>query len=308
MNNVDIFSMLSKAQEDFNTSRGSGGGGGGSGDNCGTAARSKSPLVTPTADNISGPLNAPLGPDVTSQSVMDFFAKAKVSNSSCSNVEASELDIYTNVYVVYVNQVNTGHFKAGDQPTPGTVAVESKPLLARLMSHPAAHTLEHIEKQQRSITPQPSTHHQSQTPSTSILAPNNAGSIPTSNRSKRRNKMISQQDSIMPASAPIAQDLQLPVNQSNDSNGSTFLRIQSPTNTSSALRNQQSSNIINSNNANPLASLFAHTSGNTVRKFKSLLSNSLCNYILFSSLFIWFSHRRILSRHLRCREEAQHQH
>lgn len=152
--------------------------------------------------------------------------------------------------------MNTGHFKAGDQPTP--VAVESKPLLARLMSHPAAHTLEHIEKQQRSVTPQPS--HQSQ-PTT----------IPSTNKSKRRNKATPQQESIMSTSAPISQDLPLSVAQNvNDSNGSTgFLRIQSPTNVaSSTLRNHQASNITNTNNANPLASLFAHASGSTVRKFK----------------------------------------
>lgn len=81
VNNVDIFSMLSKAQEDFNTSRVSGSGGGGGCDNSNTIIGSKSPLITPTTtDNISGSLSAPLGPDVTSQSVMDFFAKAKVSN------------------------------------------------------------------------------------------------------------------------------------------------------------------------------------------------------------------------------------
>jgi len=79
VNNVDIFSMLSKAQEDFNTSRGSGGGEGGERDRGNTISGSKSPSITPMTDNISGPLVAPLGPDVTSQSVMDFFAKAKVS-------------------------------------------------------------------------------------------------------------------------------------------------------------------------------------------------------------------------------------
>ncbi|EZA56506.1 mRNA-decapping enzyme 1A [Ooceraea biroi] len=224
MNNVDIFSMLSKAQEDFNTSRNSGGGGGGSSDSSGNAVvGSKSPLRTFASDNIIGPLSAPLGPDVTSQSVMDFFAKAKV---------------------------NTGHFKAGDQPTP--VVVESKPLLARLMSHPAAHTLEHIEKQQRSITPQPSTQ---QSQPTAI-----PGSV---NRSKRRNKPISQQESLMSTSAPISQDLPLPTAQ-GDLDGSTgFLRIQSPTNTTpSTLRNHQASNITNTNNVNPLASLFAQASGN----------------------------------------------
>lgn len=163
--------------------------------------------------------------------------------------------------------MNTGHFNAVDQPTPGgAVVVENKPLLARLMSHPAAHTLEHIEKQQRSVTPQPSTHHQSQAPS-SVLTPNNVSSVSSSNRSKRRNKAIPQQDSVMSTPGPLSQDLQLPVNQS-DSNGSTgFLRIQSPTSTvpSSTLRSQQTSNIINTDNVNPLASLFAHATGNTVR-------------------------------------------
>lgn len=225
VNNVDIFSMLSKAQEDFNTSRGSGGGGGGGSGGDSNNTGLKSPSVTPMTDNISGSLAAPLGPDVTSQSVMDFFAKAKV---------------------------NTGHFKASDQPTSGnTVVVESKPLLARLMSHPAAHTLEHIEKQQRSVTPQPS--HQSQ----SIT-------IPSTNKSKRRNKATPQQE--LSTSAPISQDLPLPVTQNiNDSNGSTgFLRIQSPTNvTSSTLRNRQASNVTNTNNTNPLASLLAHASGST---------------------------------------------
>lgn len=270
-NNVDIFSMLSKAQEDFNTSRvGSGGGGGGGGDS-GNAIGSKSPLITPTTENISGSLSAPLGPDVTSQSVMDFFAKAKVSSSIvfCSLYFKAKR-VFDSLFIVckyIVGQVNTGQFKPGDQPTSGaTVVVEStKPLLARLMSYPAAHTLEHIEKhieKQRSITPQPTTHQSQST------------TIPAANRSKRRNKPTSQQES---TSAPISQDLPLPVTQSvNDSNGTTgFLRIQSPTNTptSSTLRNHQASNITNTSNANPLASLFAHASGSTVRhvkKFRNL--------------------------------------
>ena len=68
--NVDIFSMLSKAQENFNSSRGGNGESG--------KVVSKSPMSKVNHENISGPLLAPLGPDVTSQSVMDFFAKAKV--------------------------------------------------------------------------------------------------------------------------------------------------------------------------------------------------------------------------------------
>lgn len=76
MNNVDIFSMLSKAQEDFNINRNNSSSGGGGSIKEGFSI--KSPLCTPITDDVSGPLTAPLGPDVTSQSVMDFFAKAKV--------------------------------------------------------------------------------------------------------------------------------------------------------------------------------------------------------------------------------------
>ncbi|KAL2719621.1 mRNA-decapping enzyme 1A-like [Vespula squamosa] len=231
-NNVDIFSMLSKAQEDFNTNRANSGGG------STKPSETKSPINTPATDNNSGPLAAPLGPDVTSQSVMDFFAKAKV---------------------------NTGHFKAGDQPTAiNTGPNENKPLLlARLMSHPAAHTLEHIEKQQRSITPQPSSL-QSQTPAPSTTSIN-VGSITLLGRSKRRNKTVSQ-DTAMSTSASVSQDLQPSVNQStSETNGSSgFLRIQSPTNTTSSnITNHQTSTIITPSNTNPLASLFAHVSGNT---------------------------------------------
>lgn len=74
VNNVDIFSMLSKAQEDFNTNRNNSGSRGGTKEEL----SSKIPLITPATENLSGALTAPLGPDVTSQSVMDFFAKAKV--------------------------------------------------------------------------------------------------------------------------------------------------------------------------------------------------------------------------------------
>lgn len=81
VNNVDIFSMLSKAQKDFNTNRNSSSSGGGGGGGTREGHSIKSPLVIPNSDNVSGPLIAPLGPDVTSQSVMDFFAKAKVSTT-----------------------------------------------------------------------------------------------------------------------------------------------------------------------------------------------------------------------------------
>lgn len=235
VNNVDIFSMLSKAQEDFNVNRSNSSGGGGTGEGVGT----KSPLVAPMTDNVCGPLAVPLGPDVTSQSVMDFFAKAKV---------------------------NTGHFKTGDQPTSGgTVAIESKPLLARLMSHPAAHTVEHIEKQHRSITPQPSTQQQSQATPTAILTANNISSASASNRSKRRSKTVSQQDSMISTPVSVNQEVTPSVNQNaTDTNGTSgFLRIQSPINVSSNSTNHKASDIIGSSNSNPLASLFAHASATT---------------------------------------------
>ncbi|XP_053983008.1 mRNA-decapping enzyme 1A [Hylaeus volcanicus] len=232
VNNIDIFSMLSKAQKDFNTNRTSSGSGGSTRE----GLDSKSPLVTSINEKLSGPLTAPLGPDVTSQSVMDFFAKAKV---------------------------NTGHFKAGDQPTPGgTVVNESKPLLARLMSHPAAHTVEHIEKQHRSVTPQPTTQQHSQSTPTAIMTSNNASSASASNRPKRRSKIASQQDSIILTPVSMSQDGPSLTNQNTmDTNGTTgFHRIQSPTSNST---NHQASDIIGSSNSNPLASLFAHASATT---------------------------------------------
>nr|XP_033332236.1 mRNA-decapping enzyme 1A isoform X1 [Megalopta genalis] len=240
VNNVDIFTMLSKAQKDFNTNRNSSGGGESTIEDLG----SKSPIDTPTVEGTSGPLTAPLGPDVTSQSVMDFFAKAKVSTP------------------IKHNQVNTGVL-VGEQPTPGGAAAsESKPLLARLMSHPAAHTVEHIEKQHRSITPQPTTNTSQQ----SQAAPCQTGVV-SSTRSKRRNKTSSQQDSMISTPISTSHNVTPSANQNaTDTNGTAgFLRIQSPTNTSlnSTSNHQASDIVVGSNNSNPLASLFAHASATT---------------------------------------------
>lgn len=93
-NNVDIFSMLSKAQNDFNQTP-------------------KKPESVPPAFSSS----TPRAPDISSQSVMDFFAKA-------------------------------GTKTAAQKPVP-----TGENVLHRLMSNPA-HSVEHIEKQQRSVTPQ----------------------------------------------------------------------------------------------------------------------------------------------------------
>lgn len=95
--NVGIFSMLSRAQEDFGR----------------TPVKSEShpPQFSST----------PRGPtDVTSQSVMDFFAKASG--------------------------------KTVQKPIAMPVVSNNDRILQRLMSNPA-HTVEHIEKQQRSVTP-----------------------------------------------------------------------------------------------------------------------------------------------------------
>lgn len=91
---VDILSMLTKAQEDFN----------------------KTPNKSEAQPQFS---STPRAPDMASQSVMDFFAKASSKSAQ----------------------------------KPAVRVGESENILQRLMSNPA-HSVEHIEKQQRSITPQ----------------------------------------------------------------------------------------------------------------------------------------------------------
>ncbi|CAH0398504.1 unnamed protein product [Chilo suppressalis] len=105
---VDIFSMLSKAQDDFNSNKGVG--------------ANKNDSTTSRA------------PDMTSQSVMDFFAKAG-SGAAAQMPAVSSLP-------------SPGIF--GPRPSDSR---EAPLLLQRLMSNPA-HSVEHIEKQQRSVTPQ----------------------------------------------------------------------------------------------------------------------------------------------------------
>lgn len=111
---VDIFSMLSRAQEDYN----------------------KTPIKNSEdmQHRFSSTPRAP--PDVTSQSVMDFFAKAGVKGSSSvpKNVSSATL-------------VQTQSVQPQVVHTP-----EGNNILQRLMSNPA-HSVEHIEKQQRSVTP-----------------------------------------------------------------------------------------------------------------------------------------------------------
>ncbi|GLG99515.1 Uncharacterized protein GBIM_05968 [Gryllus bimaculatus] len=113
---VDIFSMLNKAQEDYNSNK--------------------------VPDKIKSVTEVKPAPheDVPSKSVMDFFAKA-TSNVSHFNVHNAP----------HPPGINLGHSQR-------TALVQEvgdnrlKPLLQRLMSNPA-HSVEHIEKQQRSATP-----------------------------------------------------------------------------------------------------------------------------------------------------------
>lgn len=99
---ADIFSMLSKAKENFQ----------------------KTPAKNENQNQSQPQSSTPRIPDVTSQSVMDFFAKASTTKT---------------------------------QPAPTRIASNEKhsmtPILHRLMSNPV-HSVEHIEKQQRAVTPQ----------------------------------------------------------------------------------------------------------------------------------------------------------
>ncbi|XP_034934635.1 mRNA-decapping enzyme 1A [Chelonus insularis] len=195
-NNVDIFSMLSKAQENFNTSR----------EANGKHDASKSPGTSENVGSFSTPNTTESNRglfDCTSQSVADFFAKAKV---------------------------NTVHYKPDHQKSPGNVHAvsENKPiLLAHLMSHPAAHTLEHIEKQQRSITPQPAGI-PSVVPPTSV--PINVNLTKNGTPSSKIKKQIKNtQDSGI--SSEMLQELERQATKSTVNNNDSkisFLRIQSP--------------------------------------------------------------------------------
>ncbi|XP_044005967.1 serine/threonine-protein kinase DDB_G0283821 [Aphidius gifuensis] len=185
-NNVDIFSMLSKAQKDFNTTRGE------------TPRNQNTDNIIVNTNDNNTPTTMSLGTDVTSQSVMDFFAKAKV---------------------------NTGHFKAGDQPNQGITThrtvTETKPFLARLMSHPAAHTLEHIEKQQRSITPQPQI---TTTTKTTTIDNDNEQVVVKIKRQVNKNT-TTQLESV---SHELQRQANLSINETTNGT-SSFHRIQSPT-------------------------------------------------------------------------------
>lgn len=131
--------------------------------------------------------------------------------------------------------------------TPGKMPTvdDAKPLLARLMTHQGAHTLEHIEKQQRSVTPQ--------------NLPVNSTPMPTSilNRSKKKCAKTPGEN------VTTTQDKANANTSHSDANGSSsFLRIPSPV--ACPLPTRMSQNTVT--NSIPLSSLFAHSTsdGNTV--------------------------------------------
>ncbi|CAH2254976.1 jg7210 [Pararge aegeria aegeria] len=151
---VDIFSMLSKAQDDFNSTNG------------------KANKNDPTQSR---------APDMASQSVMDFFAKAG-SGAAAQMPAVSSLP-------------SPGIF--GPRPTD---VREGPLLLQRLMSNPA-HSVEHIEKQQRSVTPQEAQSANGNTSMDPIIRQNSSfqlKSTPTNKQSQQRTnlKNIQQIDSI----------------------------------------------------------------------------------------------------------------
>ena len=107
---ANILTMLTKAQEDFNYSK------------------------SPPKKNFEKPGANPNPPDVTSQSVMDFFAKA---SGGASYAVPKPTSLFMNPPAHQKEPASTNQLQ---------------PLLQRLMSNPA-NTVEHIEKQQRSVTP-----------------------------------------------------------------------------------------------------------------------------------------------------------
>lgn len=115
--NVDIFSMLSKAQEVYNSSK----------SNNNSISKNSNKMVLPQVEQ-------------TPQSVMDFFAKAGSAPQKAA-----------------VPAGNSSRLVLGRSQSVRAVDTNDKgpinPLIHQLMSDPV-HSVEHIEKQQRSVTPQ----------------------------------------------------------------------------------------------------------------------------------------------------------
>ncbi|KAJ9585372.1 hypothetical protein L9F63_002832 [Diploptera punctata] len=122
--NVDICTMLSKAQENYNSNKNQ------------TLSKNAAPEESK--------------PEMP-QGVVDFFAKAS------GGATHFPTDKVTKPPAIYESAgLFVGHPQqrtAGVELINDTSDSQLKPLLQRLMSNPA-HTVEHIEKQQRSVTPQ----------------------------------------------------------------------------------------------------------------------------------------------------------
>lgn len=113
---IDIFSMLSKAQEDFDSNKAS--------------VKNKTVDVKSSQSHEAPP-----------QSVVDFFAKASGGTSHFTAEKSAQPQ------ALFVN-----HTARTALLPDGSDGNNLQPLLQRLMSNPA-HSVEHIEKQQRSVTP-----------------------------------------------------------------------------------------------------------------------------------------------------------
>ncbi|PNF19761.1 hypothetical protein B7P43_G14764 [Cryptotermes secundus] len=116
--NVDIFTMLSRAQEDYNSNK--------------NQANMK---------HASAEESKPEMP----QGVVDFFAKASSGTSHFSSDKVSQP---AGIYVGHHQSRASGTELPGDSSDG-----QLKPLLQHLIPNPV-HTVEQIEKQQRSVTPQ----------------------------------------------------------------------------------------------------------------------------------------------------------
>lgn len=154
---VNIFSMLSKAQEDFNNSQ---------------TTSAKAVPVEPKLAVVKNGSNAAISnsgdggaPDgavimrmagqstivgslenqMTSQSVMNFFASAAKPSMQRQQQPAQ---------AVHHSSSNGTKLKAADNINGNKSQTTAQPpLLQRLMSNPPLHTVEQIEKQQRTVTP-----------------------------------------------------------------------------------------------------------------------------------------------------------
>lgn len=152
-NNVNIFTMLSKAQADFNNS--SGGKGPKNESNNGNHLDMLKVLHNGAKQNQNATASSKSASNGTeqmpSQSVMNFFASAKPTvmssghgNGQQSNVGVAQHHQQQPPHNMHSNNKDVVSKIHHNQPPP--------PLLQRMMSHPV--TLEHIEKQQRAVTPQ----------------------------------------------------------------------------------------------------------------------------------------------------------